>query len=226
MKNVRRSAIVILSIATASAFAQAEPWPPDVFVSPQNPQASDLITLTISDTWSTDCVPHGIVSTEVQGNSIYVVVGQVFYFTCNPAPKFWQEQCLIAPLAAGCYDVYVGHGTEHNGSVQLVNPFAKALTFCVSAGGGGTGGSFCLPRPAYDSGWIDMPKTGPSPHITALTHNLGGNVDDYVVDLQYKLSGLDGTDVTNASIGNTFYYSHLTATSIQLTGPISPKMQR
>jgi hypothetical protein len=223
MKNAIRLAIVILGIAAASTFAQTESWPPNVAVSPQNPGTSDLITLTISDTWSTDCVPHGIVSTQIQGNSIYVAVGFVYYFTCNPGPKFWQEQCSIAPLAAGCYDVYVGHGIEHNGTLQLMQPFTKAVTFCVSATGGGTGGSFCLPRPTYDSGWIDMPKTGPSPYMTTLTHNLGGNVDDYVIDLQYKSAGPDGTYLMNAGIGNTFYYSRLSTTSLQLTGPISPK---
>jgi hypothetical protein len=223
MKNAVRLAIVILGIAAASTFAQTEPWPPDVFVSPQNPGASDLITLTISDTWSTDCVPQRIVSTQIQGNSIYVAVGFVYYFVCNPGPKSWQEQCSIAPLAAGCYDVYVGHGIEQNGTLELMKPFTKTVTFCVSATGGGTGGRFCFPRPAYDSGWIDMPGTGASPYTTTLTHNLGGNVDDYILDLQRRDSGLDGNDVRNLGIGDTFYYSHLTTTSIRLTGPISPK---
>jgi hypothetical protein len=223
MKNAIRLAIVILGIAAASTSAQTEPWPPDVLVSPQNPGASDLITLTISDTWSTDCVPQGIVSTQIQGNSIYVAVGFVYYFVCNPGPKFWQQQCSIAPLAAGCYDVYVGHGIERDGNLELMKPFTKAATFCVSATGGGTGGSFCFPRPAYDSGWVDMPGTGPSPYTTTLTHNLGGNVDDYILDLQRRDSGLDGNDVRNLGIGDTFYYSHLTTTSITLTGPISPK---
>jgi hypothetical protein len=221
MSTTVRLATVILVIATASGFAQAEAWPPDVSVSPQNPGASDPITLTISDTWSTDCVPRGIVSAEVQGHSIYVVVGYVSYFTCNPGSRFWQEQCSIAPLAAGCYDVYVGHGLEHNGTIQLMKPFAKAATFCVGAAG--TGGGSCFPRPAYDSGWINMPATGSAPYTTTLTHNLGGNVDDYVVDLQYKASGLGETNVTNARIGDTFYYSYLTTTSVKLTGPISPK---
>ena len=38
-----------------------------------------------------------------------------------------------------------------------------------------------FPRPAYDSGWVDIPKPGIN-----LTHNLGGNVDNYVVDLWFK----------------------------------------
>ena len=38
-----------------------------------------------------------------------------------------------------------------------------------------------FPRPAYDSGWLSI-----SPGLTiTLTHNLRGNPDDYVVDLQF-----------------------------------------
>jgi hypothetical protein len=221
MSTMARLATVILVIATASGFAQAEAWPPDVSVSPQNPGTSDAITLTISDTWSTDCVPRGIVSVQIQDHSIYVTVGLVMYVVCNPGSHFWQEQCLVGPLAAGCYDVYVGHGSEHGGVVQLVQPFAKAATFCVGATG--TGGSYCLPRPSYDSGWVDMPKTGSAPHAITLTHNLGGDVNDYVLDLQYKTSGLGETNMTNAGVGNTFYYSQLTTTSVKVNGPTSPK---
>ena len=217
MKTARRLAWVILGMGAASGFAQTEPWPPQVLVSPQNPGTSSAITLTISDTWSTDCVPRGIVSTQIQGRSIYVTVGQVMYLLCNRKPTFWQEQASIGPLAAGCYDVYVGQGTEH----QLVKPFAQAATFCV--GSTGTTGSGCFPRPAYDSGWVDMPGTGTSPATITLTHNLRGNVDDYVVDLQRRESGLGATNLTNRGIGDTFFYSGLTTTSIKVSGPISPK---
>jgi len=217
MRKTRRLALVILGIGAVSGFAQTEPWPPDVLVSPQNPGTSSVITLTISSTWSTDCVPRGIVSTQIQGQSIYVTVGQVMYVVCNRKSTLWQEQCSIGPLAAGCYDVYVGHGTER----QLVKPFAKAITFCV--GSTGTAGSSCLPRPAYDSGWVDMPGTGTSPATITLTHDLGGNVDDYVVDLQRRESGLGAANMTNRGIGDTFFYSGLTTTSIKLSGPISPK---
>lgn len=41
-----------------------------------------------------------------------------------------------------------------------------------------------FPRPAYDSGW--MAGTGGMEIITLL-HNIGGNVDNYVVDVQRKL---------------------------------------
>ncbi len=37
--------------------------------------------------------------------------------------------------------------------------------------------------PDYVSGWVSM---APGAAATALTHNLGGNTDDYVVDMQYR----------------------------------------
>lgn len=217
MRKTIRLALVILGIGAACGFGQTEPWPPQVLVSPPNPSTSSVITLTISDTWSTDCVPRGIVSTQIQGQSIYVTVGQVMYLLCNRQPTFWQEQESIGPLAAGCYDVYVGHGTQS----QLVIPFAKAATFCV--GGAGTGGGVCFPRPAYDSGWVDLPGTGTAPATITLTHNVGGNLDDYVVDLQRRESRPGATNVTNRGVGDTFFYSELTTRSIKLSGPLSPK---
>jgi hypothetical protein len=42
-----------------------------------------------------------------------------------------------------------------------------------------------FPRPAFDSGWFSMPGN------TRMTvrHDLGGNVDNYVVDMQFKYAG-------------------------------------
>ena len=39
-----------------------------------------------------------------------------------------------------------------------------------------------FPRPAYDSGWIGIGLNA----VRTFTHNIGGNVDNYVVDLQFK----------------------------------------
>ena len=42
------------------------------------------------------------------------------------------------------------------------------------------------PYPDYDSGWTSL---GAGAAVTTLTHSLGGNADDYVVDMQYRYSG-------------------------------------
>jgi hypothetical protein len=41
-----------------------------------------------------------------------------------------------------------------------------------------------FPRPAYDSGWVAI-AAGDS---QILAHNIGGNVDNYVIDMQFKTS--------------------------------------
>ena len=48
-----------------------------------------------------------------------------------------------------------------------------------------------FPRPAYDSGWVSISKNT----IKTLTHNLGGNPDNYVVDLQFKSGSLGRNQV-------------------------------
>jgi hypothetical protein len=74
-----------------------------------------------------------------------------------------------------------------------------------------------FPRPDYDSGWE---KIAPDDQIV-LTHSLGGNVDNYVVDLQFK--DTNGTlGVNQHFYGMAFYYnegrgaswSKLTSTTI------------
>ena len=42
------------------------------------------------------------------------------------------------------------------------------------------------PYPTYDSGWVSLT---PGATATTLHHNLGGDPDDYVVDMQYRNSG-------------------------------------
>jgi hypothetical protein len=78
-------------------------------------------------------------------------------------------------------------------------------------------GSF--PRPAYKSGWVSVSPGS----ATTLTHNIGGNVENYVVDLTFKNSS---GGIHNSGIGGDNYHfadewtprgvvwSELTASSI------------
>ena len=79
-------------------------------------------------------------------------------------------------------------------------------------------GSF--PRPAYDSGWVPLLQG----QVLTCIHNLGGNVDNYVVDLQMKWPAVWG--IHNYGIGqdqvydeaNIYYgvfWKELTTTSIK-----------
>ncbi len=79
-----------------------------------------------------------------------------------------------------------------------------------------------FPRPAYDSGWMATPFGSPSQFaVISLKHGLGGNTDDYVVDLQMNVSGIAGPNLTNQGLGTVFSYSYLTTTGIQLAAPFS-----
>ena len=85
---------------------------------------------------------------------------------------------------------------------------------------GGTGIA-AFPRPAYDSGWVTL-----SPGATASrSHNLGGDVDNYVVDLTCWKSAGGGAGVNNWGVGGDVgdageyygaWWSNLTTSDITL----------
>jgi hypothetical protein len=59
-----------------------------------------------------------------------------------------------------------------------------------------------FPRPAYNSGWIAI---NPSTHLVII-HNVGGNADDYVVDLQFK--DVDGVwGINNSGMGSDKWFA-------------------
>jgi hypothetical protein len=78
--------------------------------------------------------------------------------------------------------------------------------------------------PAYDSGWVALNQD----EAKTLTYNLGGNTDNYVVDMQYQVSGGDGVNQryyggadfgANTTVGHPddrvgAYWRSLTTTSI------------
>lgn len=87
-----------------------------------------------------------------------------------------------------------------------------------------------FPRPNYDSGWralaVACDSLNTIPGVLTLNHNLGGNVDNYVVDIISKDTGdLDGVGINNHGIGSFhtsdgdrrgFYLKQLTTSAITL----------
>jgi len=79
---------------------------------------------------------------------------------------------------------------ENNGNIGIgaTNPDSKLhvegdLTVSGAYKGDiGPNNGAPFPRPAYDSGWVPLELGG----VKLLTHNIGGNVDNYVVDLLFK----------------------------------------
>jgi hypothetical protein len=87
----------------------------------------------------------------------------------------------------------------------------------ISSSSGSDGAPF--PRPAYDSGWFSIDK---DLNVRTLTHNIGKDVDNYVVDMQFKHITADNPGISNKGIGGDttgalyygFYWRDLTAYSI------------
>lgn len=84
----------------------------------------------------------------------------------------------------------------------------------------GGNGLAAFPRPAYNSGWVSLSQGATADR----SHNLGGNVDNYVVDLTCKRS-FGGAGVNNWGVGGDVgdageyygaWWSNLTTTSITL----------
>ena len=92
----------------------------------------------------------------------------------------------------------VGIGTGSPGAKLEVDGDLKvtgAYKGNISSSSGSDGAPF--PRPAYDSGWVAVAKDS---EVT-LTHNIGGNVDNYVVDLQLKSDSLFPLGINNFAHG-------------------------
>ncbi|NLH41761.1 MAG: hypothetical protein GX448_07970 [Planctomycetes bacterium] len=133
----------------------------------------------------------------------------------------FEEYYNGAQIAAGVWDDDA-HGTLQ--AVDLYGNGASAVYYDdIRIDSGATPApNCCFPRPAYDSGWIATPFGSPSKFaVISLKHGLGGNADDYVVDLQMSVSGIAGPNRTNQGLGTVFSYSYLTSTDIQLTAPLS-----
>jgi hypothetical protein len=114
----------------------------------------------------------------------------------------------------------------HNGTVAFKNGMVGIGTFTptnhLEVHGnvlvtGQARGTF--PRPDYDSGWVVLSTAGGSQDgVATLTHNLGGNVDNYVVDLMSRDPN-SGYGINNHGIGTYptergFFFWNLTTTSL------------
>ncbi len=146
----------------------------------------------------------------------------------------WAQIRLVIDLTANTFEesyngTRIAAGTWDNnahGTLQALDLFGNGASsvfyddITIDSGSTAAAGSF--PRPAYDSGWLTTPFGPPSQLYTrTLTHNLGGNAEDYVVDLQRSVSGIAGPNLSNQGLGTAFYYSFLTAGSVNISAPYS-----
>ncbi|NLH16895.1 MAG: LamG domain-containing protein [Phycisphaerae bacterium] len=129
------------------------------------------------------------------------------------------------PNHAGVY------GTNHGNGPAIVADGDLEVKGDLRVSGGmrgvnlGPNNGSPFPRPAYDSGWIVVPV---GDNLT-LTHNIGGDVEHYVVDMQMKQeTGPFFHGIHNAGIGVDNYvdmyqrgalWKNLTSNTIELYRP-------
>ena len=91
----------------------------------------------------------------------------------------------------------------------------------------GPAGGSPFPRPAFDSGWVAIPGGGLVSNTITIQHNVGGNPDDYFVDVQFRNSGgihhagyggdwVERGRCPNCHVTGAYWHS-LTNQSIQVT---------
>jgi hypothetical protein len=103
----------------------------------------------------------------------------------------------------------VGIGTANPGAKLGVNGDAKVNTDLqvngafkgdISSSSSSDGAPF--PRPAYNSGWVTI---APDDYLV-LTHDIGGDSSDYVVDLQFW-NDIGNAGITNQRMGGDTFWS-------------------
>lgn len=174
--------------------------------------SGDCDTKIESDSGDADLILDG-----TSGNSTVTFqqdgsfLGSVGYDMANGYLFLWEDGKIVVA------DGKLGVGTNSPTETLEVNGSLKVTGPCY--------GTF--PRPAYDSGWVALNRS----QSKILTHDVGGNVDNYVVDMSVKDaqdSGINilyyGTDrsITQAGIElRGAYYSRLTSTQIHVGRGIS-----
>lgn len=142
---------------------------------------------------------------EFQRNSVYG--GGVGYDPVNNYMFLYHNGSLVFK------NNRLGIGTNNPSTSLEVNGSVKVTGQCQ--------GTF--PRPNYDSGWVYLDiDNGNQDGAAILTHGLGGDVDDYVVDIVSKdtqTMGINNLGIGTypaAGDGRGFYFRNLTTTTISI----------
>lgn len=148
---------------------------------------------------------YGKVS-NVPGFAGYGVYGEASYSDGRGVYGLNVTNSNYGYLGAGDRGAYGRHSGGNAGSLGGSDYGVRADGDLVVTGayrgniGPNNGAPF--PRPAYDSGWVSLtPDVGIS-----LYHNLGGNVENYVVDMMFRKSiGGGAYQIHNVGLGHDFF---------------------
>lgn len=101
-----------------------------VQVAPKNPTSTDILSLTLSGIWPDSCTPVGLEVQVIGGDSVWIDLllpgwdtkGDCDPLMCLQVLTPWELAEMIAPLAAGDYDVFVrAVACEGSGSYEQIS---------------------------------------------------------------------------------------------------------
>jgi hypothetical protein len=89
---------------------------------------------------------------------------------------------MLAVSTSGSSDHAAMHARNEGNGAAVLAEGDLVIKDGAYRGNIGPNGGAPFPRPAYDSGWVPISLDS----VITLKHNLGGNPDNYVVDLQFR----------------------------------------
>ncbi len=134
MKRQGMCAVVFVVLLAASVQAAIPSVLPEISlqVSPENPDSSDTLSLTLSGTWPDSCVPEEFEVLVVSGDSIWIDLflpgwnakGDCPQLMCLQVLTPWELAQDLEPLSPGQYDVFLrAIACEETGSYQQIAGF-------------------------------------------------------------------------------------------------------
>ncbi|MBN1127000.1 MAG: hypothetical protein JXA82_18505 [Sedimentisphaerales bacterium] len=80
-------------------------WPPDVVITPENPNTEDPIEVGLSGIWRDSCVPaHAVV--RIKDKAIYLELSNPFMRPCLMVLTPWEMTIPLDPLPVGSYKLF------------------------------------------------------------------------------------------------------------------------
>lgn len=156
------------------------------------------------------------------------------YAVANGGTALWQESHSDVAVNQGAFAILLGTHTPlpenlFNEANRWLEINVEGITlaprqqftsvpYALNAekvGGMNASELSAFPRPAYDSGWIATTRS--QPEVITLTHNLGGDVGNYVVDMIARDdSNNKGINIQGFGVVSEFFWFGLTNTDIKI----------
>ncbi len=140
MKHRGMCAVGLVVLLTASVQAAIPAVLPEITlqVSPENPNSSDALSLTLSGTWPDSCIPGQFEVRVLSGDSLWIDLLLPGWDTKGDCPELmclavltpWRLAQDLEPLSPGQYDVFV-----RAVACQATGAYQQIGSFSVTSGG-------------------------------------------------------------------------------------------